>query len=277
MTTQTHDSPPTARDAWERVADGFDRHTTPQTIALGELLVERLGLGRGIHVLDVAAGSGGVSIPAARAGARVTAVDVAPTMVARLRERAAAADLDLDAVVGDGTTLDLDDDTVDVTVSLNGISLFDDLAGGLREAVRVTRPGGRVAIATFGPLPQVEFVAFLLGALRTVAGESLPVPPGPLPPFRLADPAVLTATLEAAGLDAVEVESVQWETRFASADDYLDVVLSSNPIAGRLLGALTDEQRTEARDVLVGMFHERSGGEGGTTLRSQVNLGRGTV
>ena len=276
-TTPTPPTPTEVSAAWERVADGFDRHTTPQTIALGEELVDRLGIREGTRVLDVAAGSGALAIPAARAGAEVTAVDIAPTMVERLRARADAEGLDVTARVADGTALDLDADTVDLTVSLNGISLFGDLASGLHEAVRVTRPGGEVAIATFGPLPQVEFVAFFLGAVRAAAGDDVAMPPGPLPPFRLADPDVLAATLEDAGLRDVTVEPLSWQTRLTSADHLLQVALGSNPIAGRLLGGLSDEQRDQVRAVLAGMLRERSDGDGGAVLHNRLHLGRGTA
>ncbi len=265
-------------DAWDAIADGFDQHTTPHTLALGEQIVSRFPLGAGTRVLDVAAGSGALSIPAARTGADVVAVDIAPAMVERLEQRARREGLStLDARVGDGTALDLTDDTFDLTMSMNGISLFGDLPGGLHEAMRVTRSGGEVAIVTFGPLPQVEFISFFLGALQAVAPEVVPVPDGPLPPFRLADPGVFTATLEEAGLRDVAVEGVAWETRFASADDLLDVVLSSNPIAGQLAGRLDGEQRSEVRQVLDGMLRERSSGEAGVLLHASLHVGRGTV
>lgn len=280
MTSQAPATPTSTqvRDAWDAVADGFDRHTTPHTLGLGEEVVSRLGLGPGMTVLDVAAGSGALSIPAARTGADVVAVDIAPTMVERLTDRARAEGLTgLEARVGDGTALDLPDDSVDVTMSMNGISLFGDLTGGLREAMRVTRPGGEVAIVTFGPLPRVEFISFFLGALQAVALDSLPLPDGPLPPFRLADPAVFGATLEEVGLRDVSVETVVWETSFASADDLLDVVLSSNPIAGQLAGQLDGSQRGEVRQVLDRMLRERSGGAAGAVLEAALHVGRGTV
>lgn len=277
MTTPTQPPTVAARDAWERLAAGFDERTTPHTMALGSDIVHRLGIGPGTKVLDVAAGSGALSLPAARAGAQVIAVDVAPTMIDRLRQRAADEGLDIVAEVGDGTALDLDDDTVDVTVSLNGISLFGDLDGGLREAVRVTRPGGEVAIGTFAAMPQVEFVAFFFGALRAAAGPSFAPPPGPLPPFRLADPDVLRATLQDVGLGSVAVDPLTWTTEFASAQHYLDTVLTSNPVTGRLLAGLDDAQRDELRGVLTGMLRERSGGDGAAVLHSRMLLGRGVV
>lgn len=267
------------REAWDAVADGFDRHTTPHTLDFGEEVVSRLALGPGVRVLDVAAGSGGLAIPAARAGAEVVAVDIAPGMVDRLSARARAEGLSqLVAEVGDGTALSFEDDSFDQVVSMNGISVFDDLAGGLGEAVRVTRPGGHVAVVAFGPLPQVQFVSFFLAAVRAVAPEALPPSSaGPPPPFRLSEPAVFAATLESAGLTEVVVDTVDRTMAFASVDDLLDAVMSSNPIARQLTSGFDEDRRGQLRQTLDGMLREHSGGRVGADLHARLHVGRGTV
>lgn len=273
--------PPAAvhvRDAWEAIADGFDRHVTPHTLRIGEHVVSRLDLRPGLRVLDVGAGSGALSIPAARAGADVLAVDIAPTMVERLRARADADGLTtIRAEVGDGTALDLADDAFDLTMSLNGVSLFPDLSAGLGQMLRVTRPGGQVVVAAFGPLPEVEFVGFLVAALRAVAPDVLPPPDRPMPPFRLADVATFRRTLAGVGLREPTVDTVVWETGFTSADDLLEVLLPSNPLAATLTAGLDAERWDQLREVLDGMLRERSGGRAGAVLRSRMNVGRGTV
>lgn len=265
------------RDAWESVADGFDRYTTPETIAFGQQVLSRVELGPGVRVLDVAAGSGGLSIPAARTGADVVGLDISPTMIERLIARAREEGLTtLEGHVGDGQALDLVDDTFDVAVSMNGVSLFPDLTGGLRELVRVTRPGGHVLVVTFGPLQEAEFIAFFLGAVRATVPDAVPAPGDPLPPFRLSDPATFQGVLQAAGLRDVVVEPETWEMRVTSVDHHLDVVLSSNPIARQLIAGLSDEDLREVREVLDRMLRERSGGPG-AVLSNAMLIGRGTV
>lgn len=267
------------RDAWDAIASGFDQHATPHSMAFGEQALQRLDLGPGTRVLDVASGSGALAIPAARTGAEVVAVDISPTMIDRLDARARAEGLTkLEGRVGDGTALDLDDAAFNVAVSMNGVSLFADLQGGLRELVRVTRPGGHVLVITFGPVQKAEFVAFTLGALQTVVSTLVPPPDAPpMPPFRLADPARLRHELEEAGLGDVDVQTSSWDMAFESVDDLLDLVLSSNPIAVQLTSRLSDEQFARARQVLDGMLRERSGGTPGAVLHAEMNIGIGTA
>lgn len=275
MTTQTT-TPSPVRDAWDAVADEFDRHTTPHTLAFGAQIVESVELAPGIRVLDVGAGSGALSLPAARRGAEVTAVDIAPVMIERLQARSRAERLPgLHALVGDGEQLDLADDAFDVAVSLNGVSVFPDLSAGVREMVRVTRPGGTVLVAAFGPVSRAEFVSFFLAAVRAVLPEAGPPPGGPLPPFRLSEEGAMQRTLEQAGLHDVRVDSEVWEMPFASADEFLATALSSNPIARQLTAGLPDEAFGQLRQVLDGMLRERSGGGPGAVLHTEMRIGRG--
>lgn len=266
------------RGAWDSIADGFDRYATPHTISLGEQALSRLDLGPGVRVLDVAAGSGGLSIPAARTGADVVAVDIAPTMIDRLDARARSQGLStLEARVGDGAALEFDDAAFDVAASVNGVSLFPDIGAGLREMRRVTRPGGTVLIVTFGPLPRIEFIAFWMGALRATLGEAMPAPPDPLPPFRLADPAAMQGALVDAGLHEPRVDTVTWEMPFDSAEHLIDMILTSNPIAGQLAAGLSEDQFGQVRQVVDGMLRERSGGAPGAVLHAEMRIGQATV
>ena len=278
MTTRT----PTQeqiRGAWDAVAARFDEFATPETMRVAEEIVRRADVGPGTRLLDVAAGSGALAIPAARRGAQVTAVDIAPTMIGRLRARARAERLSsLEGLVMDGLALDLADDTFDVSVSLNGVSVFPDISGGLAEMVRVTRPGGRVVVGAFGPLPRVEFITFVMGAAQAAVPGFTPLPADPPPPpFQVADPGVFRERLARAGLAGVSVEPVTWELRISSATHLWNVFTSSNPIGARLVAGLTPQQRTDVVQVLDGMLRERSGGGPGAVLHAEINIGTGTA
>ena len=267
------------RGAWDAIAARFDEFTTPEAMRIGEEIVRRADVGPGTRLLDVAAGSGALALPAARRGARVTAVDIAPTMIERLRARAAAERLSgLAGLVMDGLALDLASDTFDVSVSLNGVSVFPDISGGLAEMVRVTRPGGRVVVGAFGPQPKVEFITFVMGATQAAVPGFAPLPADPPPPpFQVADPVVFRERLAGAGLAGVSVETVTWQMRINSATHLWNLFTSSNPIGARLVGGLTPQQRTDVGQVLDGMLRERSGGGPGAVLHADINIGTGTA
>jgi ubiquinone/menaquinone biosynthesis C-methylase UbiE len=278
MTTQ---APTTeqVRDAWDALAPRFDRFTTQDwSMPFGEQALRSVDLRPGVRLLDVACGSGGLAIPAARRGADVVAVDIAPAMIDRLTARVQAEGLsNIVGRVMNGEALELPDDTFDVSASQNGVSMFPDLMGGLREIVRVTKPGGRVLIVAFGAPQKAEFLGFFLGALQVCVPDFAPPPMDPPPPpFRLADPSRFGQELVSAGLTDVRVETVTWDMPFTSAGHFWDVVTSGKPIAVQLTTHLTAEQRADVRHVLDGMLRERSGGRPGTTLCIEMNIGNGT-
>jgi SAM-dependent methyltransferase len=119
MTTQEQEQ---TRNSWNNIAANYDTFVTPKNIGLAEEALRLAGLRPGMRFLDVAAGSGALSIPAARLGAQVLSVDFAPVMVERLNARACDEGLSgLEACVMDGHALDLEDDTFDISGSQNGV------------------------------------------------------------------------------------------------------------------------------------------------------------
>lgn len=266
------------QDAWDKIAADFDEYTTPLTIPLAEDALSRVDLRRDMRFLDVAAGSGALSLPAARSGAEVLGTDIAPAMIDRLKRHAREEKLaNLNARVMDGQDLDLENNTFDVTGSQNGVSLFPDLQRGLRELVRVTKPGGRVLIVSFGPPPEVEFINFFMGALQAVVPDfdGLPMNPPPLP-FQVADPEKLREQMAEAGLKNLRVDTVTWTMEFRSTTHLWDVVTNSNPLGAELISDLTHEQTAEVQQVLGNKLHERSGGSGPSVLTARMNIGIGT-
>ncbi|ADB62847.1 Methyltransferase type 11 (plasmid) [Haloterrigena turkmenica DSM 5511] len=268
----------TIQEAWTEIAPGYDEYVTPSNMALAEAALQRARLRSGMRMLDVAAGSGGLSIPAARAGAQVLATDISPAMVERLEARAREEGLtNLGARVMDGQALDLEDDTFDVAASQFGVMLFPDLPRGLSEMTRVTKPGGRVVLVTMGPPSEVEFLGFFLGAVKTAVPEftGLPTDPPPLP-FQVSDPEILREELADAGLTDIRVETANHRLEFESGTQMWDWVTASNPIGAEMVADLTAEQKAAAQKALDNKLRERSGGSGPAVLNNSVNIGIGT-
>ena len=272
--TEEHVAP---REAWDAIADGYDRYVAPQEVALANEALALADLKAGELFLDVAAGTGGLSLPAARLGARVLATDWSPAMIERFEARALAEGLiDAEGRVMDCHALDLGDDTFDVTGSQFGVMLVPEQPRALREMVRVTKPGGRVLVIGYGPPSEIEFLQFAVGALQAVASDfaGLPEDDPPLE-FQLSDPQVLRTRLMDAGLNDVRVVATAERPAFSSGQEMWDWVMNGNPIAGTLVADLTVEQRATVRQVLDGMLHERSGDNGTAVLNNPVNIGIG--
>ncbi|USZ71743.1 class I SAM-dependent methyltransferase [Natronosalvus halobius] len=266
------------QDEWTKIAPEYDEYVTPSNVAIAEQALERVGLQPGMRVLDVAAGSGALSIPTARAGAQVLATDISPAMVEHLEARARDEGLTtLEARVMDGQALELEENTFDVAGSQFGVMLFPDLPRGLDELTRVTRPGGRVLLVTMGPPAEIEFLQFFLGAVKAaVPGfAGLPSDPPPLP-FQVADPEKLHEKLSDAGLTKIRVETTNHRLAFHSGAQLWDWVTASNPIGAGLVADLTAEQQDAARTVLDDKLSERSDGSGPAVLNNTVNIGIGT-
>lgn len=266
------------QSAWEAIARGYDEFVTPTHMWLGREALTRAGIAPGLRFLDVAAGSGALSIPAARLGAQVVATDLSPTMVERLGARVREEGLHgVDTCVMDGHALELEDDTFDMAGSQYGVMLFPDLPRALHEMVRVTRPGGRVFLVVYGAPTQVEFLGFFMGAIQaTVPGfTGIPLDPPPLP-FQVADPELLRAALSDAGLKDIRVDTVVQEMEFHSGKHMWDWVTNSNPLATMLTGDLTGQQQAAVQKELDGMLRERSGGKGAAVLTDPNHIGIGT-
>jgi SAM-dependent methyltransferase len=143
---------------------------------LGPRLVEACGIGPGMRVLDVGAGTGNASIPAAERGAIVTASDLTPVLLDAGRRRAEAAGLELEWVEADAENLPFDDGSFDVVMSAIGAMFAPHHQEVADELVRVCRPGGAIGLLSWTP-------EGMIGALfRTMGPFAPPPPPGAQPP-----------------------------------------------------------------------------------------------
>ncbi len=145
-------------------------------VAVGEYVAERAGAGAGVELLDVATGTGNVSVPAALAGASVTALDLTPKLLDEQRARAAAAGVEIALVEGDAEELPFADGSFDSVTSCFGVMFAPRQTVAAAELVRVARAGGKVVVAAWTPNGMV-------GRMFRASAPYMPPPPdGFVPP-----------------------------------------------------------------------------------------------
>jgi SAM-dependent methyltransferase len=145
-------------------------------LPLGPRLVGACGIGAADRVLDVAAGTGNASIPAAGRGAHVVASDLTPELLEAGRHRPGAHRLDIEWVSADAQQLPFESGSFDVVMSSIGVMFAPHHQSAADELVRVCRPGGTIGLLSWTP-------GGMLGALfRTMKPFAAPPPPGAQPP-----------------------------------------------------------------------------------------------
>lgn len=184
--------------------------------ALGHRLVAAAGIGPGHRVLDVAAGSGNVAIPAAAAGAEVTASDLTPELLDAGRAVAREVGVELTWEVGDAERLPYDDATFDTVTSCVGVMFAPHHQPAADELLRVTRPGGTVALVSWTP---AGFIGRMFATMKPYAA---PPPPGAQPPPLWGDEDHVRGLFgdRVTGLEAVREELPV--DRFADGSEFRD-------------------------------------------------------
>ena len=150
------------------------------TVVAAQEFIDRTPLKPGMHVLDIACGTGNTAIPAARAGAKVTGVDIATNLLAQARDRAAQENLTIRFDEGDAEELPYPDYSFDVVLTMFGAMFAPRPERVAAEILRVCKPGGHIAMANWTPQGFV-------GKSFQVTAKVVPPPPGMQPPVLWGD------------------------------------------------------------------------------------------
>jgi SAM-dependent methyltransferase len=178
------------KQAWKHFGP-LEAITTP----CAAKLVKRAGVRPGQRVLDVACGTGVVSVTAARLGAKVTGLDLTPELLERARENARIAGVEVEWHQGDVEKLPFGDAAFDVVLSEFGHIFAPRPEVALGEMLRVLKPEGTIAFSTWPP-------ELFVGRMMVLTGSYLPPPPaGVAPPALWGDPNVVKQRLGAAVKD----------------------------------------------------------------------------
>lgn len=147
-----------------------------------QTIIDAAGVSAGETLLDVACGTGNLAIPAAQRGARVTGIDITPSLLELARAEAESSGLEVDFREGDAEALDFADGSFDKVISVFGMIFAPQHALAAAEMRRTCRPGGTVAITSWTP-------AGMNGQLFEVMGRHIPERPADMPePFVWGEP-----------------------------------------------------------------------------------------
>ncbi len=254
-------------------ARSYEKAATRITGPISVAALHRVGpIGPGVRLLDIGAGAGALSVPAAYAGASVTAVDIAPGMVELLSERLAAFP-DAEAQVMDGQVLTIADGFFDVSASIIGVSMFQDWPLGLSEQVRVLRPGGKAVLATWRTMPGGGPFVIMAEAMRAVFPDRAP-PPAPPGFLALSDPARMEAAMRDSGLRDVKVEEIEAEWKGPTDLAYLEELRDLHSFMPAY-AALEADGRARI-DEAIRVEVNKQTVDGTIVLKTKVVLGYGT-
>ncbi len=232
------------RDRQQRVwSSGDYTKIAALTVPVSETLVAEAEIPPGGRVLDVATGTGHAALAAARQGARASGLDYVPGLLGVARARAAAERLALDLVDGAAEHLPYPDGSFDVVLSAIGVMFSADHERAAAELVRVTTPGGRIALAAWTP------GGFVGGMLATV-GRHVPPPPAARSPLRWGTTEHV-ADLLGTGVTDVRSTVHSLTLRFPDAATFADLFLAYYGPAYSAAATLSPEGRTALRADLI--------------------------
>jgi SAM-dependent methyltransferase len=248
------------RGMWAAVAPGWAEHAAyadARGAAVGEAMLALAKPQPGDRVLELACGPGGLGLAAAERvapGGEVVLSDVVPEMTSIAAARASALGLTNVATRElDLEQIDEPDASYDVVLCREGLMFVPDPAGAAREIKRVLRPGGRFAVAVWGPRERNPWLGVIFDAVSEQIGRPVP-PPGVPGPFSLDDSQKLAGLLSDAGLSDVVVTDLPVPLRARSFDEWWARTCAlAGPLA-KMLGSLSPEAtqaiRARARDAV---------------------------
>ena len=233
-------------------------------VVMAEAICDAAELRAGERVLDVACGSGPAALVAARRYCHVTGIDFVPSLLDRARARAEAEGFDAEFVEADAQELPFDDDSFDAVLSVYGVQFVPDQPRAARELVRVTRPGGRVVLAS--PVPHGWS-----GDFFAVHGRHTPPPPWLQPPSRWGTEEGLAALF---GQDAVDIVSEERPAfqYWHSTEHAVDVFSRWFGPTIRAAEALDDEGRRTLRTDMEEVFQRYNREDDGTAVVENTYL-----
>jgi SAM-dependent methyltransferase len=255
---------------WSANAPGYGALTGRITARFAGPLLDAACVGPGTRVLDAGCGHGDLCAAAAARGARTVGVDLAEGMV----RAAQAAHPGLEFRVADAEDLPFPDASFDAALAAFLVNHLAHPERGAQELARVVAAGGRVAVAMWDRPERVEFLGLLDAAMEAAhVNPPLAFPPGP-PAYRFADEGELRGLLEGAGLEAVDLTTLEVRYAIDDVDELWEGVLTGSVRTAAQIRAMDDDQQARVRGALDELLEDRRA-DGGLELETAVKIAVG--
>ncbi len=260
-------------EGWNDRASSYDLLTGRVTARVSGPLLDAADVMAGHRLLDVACGTGGLSTAATRRGASPVGVDLAEAMVHTAR----AALPGVEFRVADAEALPFPDDRFDAAIGGFVLNHLPHPARAAEECARVVVPGGRVAFAVWDRPARSRLIALLGEALAAAgADRDAAVPDGP-DDFRYADTGRMRHLLEGAGLDEVDVTTVELTVHADGADELWRGLTGGLVRAPAALAAQDEATQARVRAQFDELANGFAAAGGGLDVPAVVRVGAGRV
>jgi SAM-dependent methyltransferase len=237
---------------------------------VGPRAVEAAGVTGDDVVLDVACGNGNATIPAAKTGAKVTGIDITPSLLEAGKAAAKEAGVEVDWIEGDAQKLPFDDESFDVVTSVFGCMFVPDQRAEAQEMARVLKPGGRMAVAAWTPEGNVGKMFI------TVAKHRPPPPEGFQPPILWGVEDHVRSLFEGTGVD-LEIERTNIVFESDSVEDFFsEMERDLPPIAASKALLEPDGKWEPLKEDLLKLYTETNEADEGWSSSNEYLLIKGT-
>jgi SAM-dependent methyltransferase len=231
---------------WVELAQRYEDSFVPLTDQATAPLLDAVGAGPGVRLLDVAAGPGSLTAAAAARGADAIGMDFSATMVQLARRAHRGVRFE----EGDAESMPFADGSFDAVVMSFGLLHLARPEQAVAEAYRVLRAGGRFAYTVWAPPDEAVLFGMVLRAVERLGKSTVSLPPGP-PFFRFADPEESRTVLAAAGFVAPIVMKLPLVWRLDRPETAFDAVVSATVRTGALIRAQPPDAARAIKEAVV--------------------------
>jgi len=262
---------------WDAASKGYAEKIAPHLMeGFSAEFVKLLEVDKSTDVLEVAAGSGALTMTLGQAARSVLATDFSPGMLQILEARVQHAGLNnVTLAQMDGQALDLEDNRFDRAASSFGLMLFPDRHKGFKELNRVVRHGGKVLVSAWATPDKFEALGLFMTAVQKTY-PNMPKPDAPPPVLSLSDLTKFKAEMEAAGFRKVRVDFISRELTLENLARMWSMLTVGAPPIKKLTEQVGQAGLEKIRDSLAEIVESRFG-NGPIVLNNTATVAVGTA